>query len=290
MKEYKEKDERIKIVDQPNQKCVYARLNGFKVSTSDYYMSLDPDDWIEQNHVENMLRLIVSLGVDIVEDDGWRDELGIRYNIYNHIYYGCMLSATYEFDINKIQVREIHSTTNTHSVALKIYSKHIIDAGIDAWQNLRSINWGEDRVINFALLPSAKSLALVSLGGYHYEPNSESLTRSSDDNYSYLLKKQLEVLYTPDSLNDFVGLGAKHKWFMHWWCEEFFYDEEKRNEFGVGALAGRWLYEFSQKTIARLREENENLRNMNKKLMKAGDRASNFGSMKRMRRLDSYSR
>ena len=60
IREYKKKDNRIKEINQKNQGCVIARLNGIKESTGQYCMFVDSDDWIELITIENLVQRIFS--------------------------------------------------------------------------------------------------------------------------------------------------------------------------------------------------------------------------------------
>lgn len=53
---FKLKDNRIKIVNQPNQGVSVARNNGMGESTGDYIMFVDGDDYLEENIVEALIK------------------------------------------------------------------------------------------------------------------------------------------------------------------------------------------------------------------------------------------
>ncbi len=46
LKEYAQADDRIVVIDQPNQGASAARNNGIKASTGEYTLFVDPDDWV----------------------------------------------------------------------------------------------------------------------------------------------------------------------------------------------------------------------------------------------------
>lgn len=52
IKEYAEKDDRIKVITKENQGLVYARKSGLEVACSEYVFHLDGDDYIEVNAIE----------------------------------------------------------------------------------------------------------------------------------------------------------------------------------------------------------------------------------------------
>lgn len=52
IKEYAEKDDRIKVITKENKGLVYARKSGLEVACSEYVFHLDGDDYIEVNAIE----------------------------------------------------------------------------------------------------------------------------------------------------------------------------------------------------------------------------------------------
>ena len=49
LKEYAEKDNRIKIINQENQGQGIARNNGIEIATGEYLFFLDSDDFLSEN-------------------------------------------------------------------------------------------------------------------------------------------------------------------------------------------------------------------------------------------------
>ena len=66
LREYEQKDKRIKIVEIDNQGLSGARNVGTSHCTGDYLMYLDSDDWIDLDTVEVALKTAVDNNVDIV--------------------------------------------------------------------------------------------------------------------------------------------------------------------------------------------------------------------------------
>lgn len=73
--EWEKKDRRIKVIHQKNQGAFEARKTGLKIANGKYVGFLDGDDWIESNMYEEMVRIIESTDVcvvdsAIIEDNG----------------------------------------------------------------------------------------------------------------------------------------------------------------------------------------------------------------------------
>ena len=49
--EYAQKDERVIVIHQENAGVSVARNTGIKAATTEWITFVDPDDWVESNHV-----------------------------------------------------------------------------------------------------------------------------------------------------------------------------------------------------------------------------------------------
>lgn len=65
LKSYEKKDNRIKLIDQPNQGISVSRNNGLKISSGDYICFADSDDYIEKNMIEKLVECIEEEKADI---------------------------------------------------------------------------------------------------------------------------------------------------------------------------------------------------------------------------------
>lgn len=69
LKEYEQKDSRIKVFDQENSGPAKTRYIAIKKSSSEYLMFCDADDWYEQTMIEDMYSTIIEKNVDLVMCD-----------------------------------------------------------------------------------------------------------------------------------------------------------------------------------------------------------------------------
>lgn len=76
--EYKEKDERIKVIHKKNAGTGAARNDGLKIATGECIGFVDPDDWILPNMYERLYNLLQDKGLDIVmfTPDVYNDKTG----------------------------------------------------------------------------------------------------------------------------------------------------------------------------------------------------------------------
>lgn len=63
---YANKDNRIKIVDKKNEGLIEARKSGLEVSSGEFLMFVDGDDWIDINACEKLYKKSMELDLDIL--------------------------------------------------------------------------------------------------------------------------------------------------------------------------------------------------------------------------------
>lgn len=68
-KEYKEKDDRIIIIDKKNSGVSNSRNVGIETSNGEYITFLDSDDWLELDAIEIMMNFVIKKDVDIVRSN-----------------------------------------------------------------------------------------------------------------------------------------------------------------------------------------------------------------------------
>ena len=75
IKEYANKDERIKIITQTNQKQGAARNRGLEIARGEYVTFVDADDWIDENYLEELYRAVIDNGVNMAAASMTRDKI-----------------------------------------------------------------------------------------------------------------------------------------------------------------------------------------------------------------------
>lgn len=80
LKEYEEKDSRIKIINKQNGGLSSARNEGLKLANSEYVGFVDSDDWIEPETYEVAYKIMKEFDVDMVN---WGANIISEYDNYN---------------------------------------------------------------------------------------------------------------------------------------------------------------------------------------------------------------
>lgn len=176
LQEYAKKDNRIKIINfEQNQKVLAGRVASFEAATGDYIVCIDPDDWVDNDYVKEMLELAVSLDVDVLRCNGTSKE---------YVSYGAVYEVPFSTE---------HWNASEMSISLwgKIYKSSVIKSAISDMKKLKSFNLGDDGVLLLYILKRAKTIGSArTVSQYHYELNSQSITNGKN-----LLNQAEDVLY-----------------------------------------------------------------------------------------------
>lgn len=184
--EYVKKDNRVRIINQKNQGCAVARLNGIKIAKGKYCMFVDSDDWIEENTIEELVKKIELTNAEIIKfrficepskkiQESYMDYKETLFNSEEKkkIYYILM------------------TTTKLNNLANQIVKTDLFDVNdINLKEN---INQGEDLLINLNLFYKAKKILLVDDIYYHYFRNDKSITNNIELNK--IIKNIKDLLY-----------------------------------------------------------------------------------------------
>ena len=87
--EYKKKDDRIKVINNDNHGASYSRNCGISISTGEYIMFIDADDYIENNFIERLITcneyetydLFISCYTDFYDKNIFKEKKLIDENI-----------------------------------------------------------------------------------------------------------------------------------------------------------------------------------------------------------------
>lgn len=183
VKEYAQKDTRIKIIDRENKGIFYTRIEGIKKATSDYLYFLDADDWIEKNTIETMYQYKEKYQANVVRcQNYYKDEeekVGQRQEV----------ECIEKKDFKEKLYLPLFGTYDYASIWNQLIEKKRFE---ELEESDYAINFGEDYLLNLKLYKNIETIVLVPDYLYHYRTNDMSIT--NQQNYEGLLKK-LESAY-----------------------------------------------------------------------------------------------
>ena len=191
LKEYQQKDSRIKILNQANQGLSMARNNGFKLAKGEYISFLDSDDWVTQDYLQKLYEALINTNSDIACSSILRKgKASERYRVLykeEKIY----TSLQEKFDICRIPV--------CCYVWNKLYKRSLIENfPFSAGMYFEDVLWTP-----YVLAKSA-SVVTVPNATYYYRANANSIVKKTPSEKKqrdlYFAKKKLFRFYEENGL------------------------------------------------------------------------------------------
>lgn len=179
-------DDRIKIVyHEENKGAGWGRRDGINACTGDYFITVDGDDWLDEDFIESLVRKAEETGADVVSG-------GITCNkeggYWEATCYGDVMCEG-EDKVLKFWGEKIVFMNN------KIIKRELRDKV--PYCTRRFI---EDTPTIIPMLWHANMVAYVSNVGYHYRDNANSLTHQANT-FKYALYRGLCSLDLIDFFN-----------------------------------------------------------------------------------------
>lgn len=191
-------DDRIKIINKQNEGQAAALNDGINVSTGDYIMFLDADDWIEINTCELAFETAAKYDADMVF---WPN---IKEYASKSVYYPGFFNSSKLFDKNEMSFlrrrmigligKELEEPMKTDAFNAgwgKLYKADIIKRNGIKWTDTKIVG-SSDVLFNAQLIPYIKRAFYLDKHLHHYNKNNpNSLTQTYNDT----LKVKFENLF-----------------------------------------------------------------------------------------------
>lgn len=172
LKEYKNKDSRIVIIDQLNQGVSAARNNALKIANGEYIGFVDSDDWVDTDYFESMYNAASKNDCDSVicgfEKAFNKDSSGKKYLKFKK-------EKIYSKTADKYNISDIFKKAYLWN---KIYKRSVIN---DLKLEFPPVSSYEDMMFNHIFLHKSNKMVTVPNIYYHYRINEDSLVHSSQD-------------------------------------------------------------------------------------------------------------
>ena len=160
------RDERVKVIHQPNSGHITARMNGVSAAEGDYIMFLDSDDYWLDGALSAVANNLESFGCDMLVfrlrkgAENCHDFFcGERSDITHSEYYSVSLAES-----------------GMNSLVVKAYARKLFEnVDISSFSGLRN---SEDLVLSTMLAKAADKISYVPEVLYYYRPNEGSITNS----------------------------------------------------------------------------------------------------------------
>lgn len=199
--EYRNADERVKVIHQDNQGVSAARNRGMREAEGTWICFVDADDWIEKNMIKEVLGNMAGRAPDMVVWNlyfNYPSREIVRKNYPDSIWVeeSQRLEEARLFLLRTIAVRKGELKIPTlgmpfcHLYKRSIIEKHDITFDI-------SFKQGEDKLFNYQYYMHIRNFLYLNLPLYHYRIHQESTThtffREHVETSTRILKKYYEI-------------------------------------------------------------------------------------------------
>lgn len=164
-KEYAEKDSRFSVYWQENVGSGPARNKGLQYANGEFIIFVDPDDWIEYDFIEKLIKTQKKGNYDLVIS-------GRQIRIYKSntiVKTSLEMPKAMEISNDKKSVRQqylnILCSRLIGAPTMKLYRTSIISNGNIKFPALRR---SQDIIFNYHYYDKIKSLCIVNYAGYNY--------------------------------------------------------------------------------------------------------------------------
>lgn len=177
--EYAKKDSRIKVVHQKNQGVVFARINGFDLSTGDYISFIDADDWLELDTYKVIVNKLVDADIllyqtyDFKEGQLYKRESPNKIGIYE-------THASIEKEFLQYIVWRPDNIVGAGWGCLwnKLFRRELVESNIKYLNE--KIWYAEDRLQNVCMFLDAKKIVVIDDYLYYYRKNDGQVSNRND--------------------------------------------------------------------------------------------------------------
>lgn len=210
--DYIERGYNVLIHKQANQGAIYSRKVGFGLSTGDFVMFVDSDDWIDIQTVERCMHYIEKNNLDLLRF-GYSNVLNDKILKTNLPSSEVEVFVGNEAVKNKI-LSSMFTNYDFNQMCGQIIKKKCI---CESFFNLQLIV-AEDLFFNFLLTNNINSMALYNKSYYYYYRNMSSITKKISldrlkrdiENITFVYKEILEA-YKSANQGSIVNMQKAYK-------------------------------------------------------------------------------
>ena len=181
---FKSQDKRIKVIHKKNEGLGLTRNAGLNIATGDYVTFIDSDDWIDADHIMNLLNASVDTEADICFGGCTRvfssgDKTTDKNNYKDFTYKGCEIEEHVLLPMIGAKVGDNEDVGFQSSVCMNLYKMAIIQKN-----NLRfgseKVMIAEDVFFNLRYLKLCQKAIGIPIVSYNYFINTQSISQKYD--------------------------------------------------------------------------------------------------------------
>lgn len=182
--EFKSMDARVKVIHKENGGLGFARNSGLDVATGTYVTFIDSDDWISDDHIENLYRAARRTAADIiigshtaVAPDGTLHPhpIGLREKLYE----GTAICEEIVLPLIGADVIFPDDVQLSSSSCMNLYRMEVIVRNNIRFRSEKEAV-AEDMYFNIDFFCNANRIVAIDEVGYFYFENLSSISRKYD--------------------------------------------------------------------------------------------------------------
>ena len=177
--DYALKDHRIKVVHKENGGLGYARNSGLDVTTGTYVTFIDSDDWISEDHIENLYNSAKVSGADLAIGSHTRVSGSVKRVCRNRIkktkYEGARIIEDVLLPLIGADVSSADDIQMESSSCMNLYSVSLIREYDLRFISERDVI-AEDFFFNVDYIYHARCVVVTEETGYFYFHNPQSIS------------------------------------------------------------------------------------------------------------------
>lgn len=191
--EYAAKDSRVRVFHKENGGVSSARQRGLENAIGEYIIHCDPDDWVENNMLEEMIKCAKENDVDMVICDYYSENINGEELIYHK--QDLQQEETSYSVLNKLINQKIHGACWNKLIrrdCLKGIGFYPFD-----------LIYAEDQLFNAKVLKRDIKIGYLNKAYYHYVVRKGSITSFVDKKVTLSRIKEVEELEKIFGMEDF---------------------------------------------------------------------------------------
>ena len=173
---YGKKDQRIQVIHKVNGGLVSARKAGIAIAKGKYAVCLDSDDWIDENHLLELSKIIEEYSPDVVcfnhfevnEGDSSVCNIPFREGLYSR---EDIMKEIYPYIIQTSKGIAFPPTIWAKVYKMELYRKEQMEVD-------NRIKIGEDAACTIPCIINANSMFILDKSLYYYRRNNISMTKN----------------------------------------------------------------------------------------------------------------